>query len=159
MITRANCRASGISAARLDRTVRDAVVGVLRNPAALRMKLERAGAALDAGTTGVQSEAQHVRRQLEEVSRQEHRLLDLFLDETMRTDAVRDRLEGLGTRRVALRERLARAEVLVASRAAAEAQHVTIERRCAQVPSGEVRGSEVELHGVVPAAEPITTAA
>ena len=69
MITRANCRANGISAVRLDRTVWEAVVGVLRNPAALREKLERAGAALEVGTTEVQSEAQHLRRQLDEVGR------------------------------------------------------------------------------------------
>jgi len=55
VITRANCRANGISAVRLDQTVWDAVVGVLRNPAALRMKLARAGAALDASTTEVES--------------------------------------------------------------------------------------------------------
>jgi hypothetical protein len=178
VITRANCRANGISAVRLDQTVWDAVVGVLRNPAALRMKLERAGAALDASTTEVESEAQHVRRQLDEVGRQEHRLLDLFLDETMRTDVVRGRLEALGRRRIALRERLARVEALVASRAAAEAQHAAIERRCAQVLRGidrltlegrqillralldevVVRGSDVELHGVLPR-KLITTAA
>jgi len=161
VITRANCRANGISAVRLDQTVWDAVVGVLRNPAALRMKLERAGAALDASTTEVESEAQHVRRQLDEVGRQEHRLLDLFLDETMRTDVVRGRLEALGRRRIALRERLARVEARVASRAAAEAQHAAIERRCAQVLRGIDRltpGSDVELHGVLPR-KLITTAA
>ncbi len=160
VITRANCRANGISAVRLDQTVWDAVVGVLRNPAALRMKLARAGAALDASTTEVESEAQHVRRQLDEVGRQD-RLLDLFLDETMRTDVVRGRLEALGRRRIALRERLARVEALVAGRAAAEAQHAAIERRCAQVLRGIDRltpGSDVELHGVLPR-KLITTAA
>ena len=39
-------------------------------------------------------------------SAHEHRLLDVYLDETMRTDAVRDRLEALGRRRATLKVEL-----------------------------------------------------
>lgn|SRR5262245_6308483 len=97
----------------------------------------------------------------------------------MRTDAVRGRLEALGRRRAALRERLARAEEIAASRSAQEAQHEAIERQRAQILRGidrltfegrqtllrtlldeiVVRGSEVEIHGVLPAMKPITMAA
>jgi hypothetical protein len=79
----------------------------------LDKEIERAGARV--------ASAFQVRRQMP------HR--DLFLDETMRTDAVRGRLEALGRRRTALKERLARAEAIVASQSAQEAQQEAIERR------------------------------
>jgi hypothetical protein len=129
-LTGPKCRTPQLPASRLDRTVWEAVVGVLRNPAALRAKVSHAADALNASSADVQSEVQQLRRQLEEAGRQEHRLLDLFLDESMRTDAVRGRLEALGRRRAALRERLARAEAIAASQSAQEAQHEAIERQC-----------------------------
>jgi site-specific DNA recombinase len=173
------CRTRQVAAARLDGTVWEAVVGVLRNPAALRAKLESAAGALNASSAEIQSEVQHLRRQLEEAGRQEHRLLDLFLDESMRTDAVRGRLEALSRRRAALRERLARAEEIVSSQSAQEAKHEAIERQCAQILRGidrltfeerqmllrtlldevVVSGNEVEIHGVLPPAKPTTMAA
>jgi hypothetical protein len=79
---------------------------------------------------------EHLRRLLAEVDRQEHRLLDLYLDEALRTDALRGRVEELACRREGLRERLAHSEAQATAHGAMEARQDAITRWCAQARRG-----------------------
>jgi site-specific DNA recombinase len=172
------CRGGSISAVRIEQTVWKATERVLRDPAMLMEKLTRAADALNVSATEVRSQVDHLRRQLAETAKQEQRILDLFLDDRLRTDAVRGRLEHLGRRRATVGEQLARAEALVASRDAVEAQQDAIARQCAQVLRGidrltlegrqtllrslvdqvVIRGRELEIHGILLSVESTTPA-
>src|SRR2546425_1445604 len=163
-----------LSAVRVEELVWQRVVAVLQSPGVLIAQLRRAADDLAVSAAAVRSEVAHVRRQLEEVARHEQRILDLFLDESLRTEAVRDRLERLGRRRAALREQLERAEQLASRHGAQEVQHDAIERQCAQVLHGidrltlegrqtllrtlvdqvVIRGRTLEIHGILPRVEP-----
>jgi hypothetical protein len=78
----------------------------------------------------VRSEAEHLRRQLTEVGRQEHKLLDLYLDDRLATPALRSRLEEVGRRKAGSQERVTVAERRVASQDAETARKDAVKRFC-----------------------------
>lgn len=166
------CRSPWLSAGAAEAAVWGAVTAVLRDPQTLLRQLE--GYATRQGVRDVElrSGVEHLRRLLAEAERQEHRLLDLYLDETLRTDALRGRLEELARRREGLRERLARAEAETAAHGAAESRQEAITHWCAQARRGlgrlddkgrqrllatlvdEIRvmgDRSLEIHGILPA--------
>src|SRR5262249_7120548 len=103
------CPAPRFGANRLERLVWTTVVGVLRQPDLLWEKLEAHRVQLGIRAVETRSEIQHLAKQLDEVERQEQRLLDAFLDEQLQVPALRARLEVVGQQRSALQGRHATA--------------------------------------------------
>jgi site-specific DNA recombinase len=136
ILSHGTCRSPWLSADIAEASVWGAMTDVLRDPATLLRKLE--GYATRQGVRDVElrSGVEHLRRQLAEAERQERRLLDLYLEEALRTDALRERLQGLASRREGLRERLARAEAQATAHGALEARHDAIKRWCVQARRG-----------------------
>jgi site-specific DNA recombinase len=169
------CRAPWLSARVAEAVVWDAVAGVLRRPKVLLRALDGYATRQGVRDVEVRSSVEHVRRQLADLERQERRLLDLYLDDSLRTEAVRTRLEELARRRAGLREQLERAEGQAAALGAAGARHDMIVNWCAQARRGlnrldlpgrqrllralidEIRvlpDRHLEIHGILPSRTP-----
>jgi site-specific DNA recombinase len=165
------CRAGWLSARVAEGDVWQAVTELLRDPAALQRAVEGHAARLGVREVELRSEADHVGLRLAQLERQEQRLLDLYLDESLRTEALRGRLEDLGRRRTELRARQARLEAAATAQRAREGSHDAIARWCTQARRGlerldaagrqrflgaivreiVVRGHDLEIHGMLPA--------
>jgi hypothetical protein len=122
----------------------------------------------------VRSELAELRRQLAEVTRQEGKLLDLYLQDDLLVPQLRERLDEYGRRRAGLEERLARAGQVASSQAAERGQADALRRLCRRAlrglatlsPEGrqqllralvdEVRVSDtsIEIHGIIPVTLP-----
>src|SRR5262249_12011262 len=81
----------------------------------------------------VRSEVVSLRRELADVSRQEARLLDAYVDETLQVPALRDRLAVLGQQRAGLEARVAEGEARVRAQDAENARQAAVERFCQSV--------------------------
>lgn len=167
----ARCGLPVWAAARLDHAIWAAVVDVLRRPDVLLARLTAYRTRHAAMVVDVRAEAEEIRRELAEVTRQEARLLDAYLDEALQVPVLRERLSGLGVRRAALHARLAEAERRAKAEQAAEGRAASLRAWCAEALRGlealdlagrrrlllvlvdmvVVRDAELELHGVLPA--------
>src|SRR5262249_39040092 len=125
-----------IKAELVEGPVWQAVTGVLRQPAILRAKLDDHGRALGARAVEIRSEAEHLSRQLAALERQERQLLDLYLDEKLRTEAVTERLQAVVKQRESLRAHLAQVDARIAAHGAEEARQESVERVCRQIVAG-----------------------
>jgi len=170
---RGRCRAPMLHADDAERSVWDAVAGIIRNPRVLADRLQRRADRRGAQDVEVRSAAEHLTRELAKADREEQRLLDLYLAEDLRSDAVRERLAELAKRRAGLRERLTAAQQRAAEQGAEEARQAAIERWCKAARRGldrldapgrqrvlrglvreiTVRGRDMEIHGFLPAME------
>jgi site-specific DNA recombinase len=136
ILSHGTCRSPWLSADTAEASVWGAITDVLRDPATLLRKLVGYTTRRGVRDVELRSGVEHLRRLMADVDRQEHRLLDLYLDETLRTDALRGRLGELARRREGLRERLARAEAQATAHGALEARQGAITRWCAQACRG-----------------------
>lgn len=175
----ARCRTGLLHADRLEARVWSTVAEVLRRPAVLLTHVERHVAAAGVREIEVRSEADYLAEQLAGLHRQEQKLLDLYLDESLRTEALRERLQALATARWALQERLSLVQRQAAQQGAAEAHQEAVLRFCATARRGlsrlnresrqrllrtlideiVVRRAALEIHGILPAGEELTTPA
>jgi site-specific DNA recombinase len=165
------CRSPWLSADGAEIAVWQAISEALRRPGVLRAAVERHEAAQGARDVELQSQAEHLRHQLHGVQSKERRLLDLYLDDDLKTTEIRGRLQVLARERAALSAALERATAAAAAHGALEQRLDAIERWCAQARRGlnrldqagrrnlllelvdEIRvGSDrtLEIHGVLP---------
>jgi site-specific DNA recombinase len=163
------CGAPAWRADDLEGMVWETIVATLRRPGLLAAQIESHRVRLGVRDVEVRSEVAHLRRALTELDRQEGRLLDAYVDETLQVPALRERLAELGRQRAGLGERLAAAEARVADHTADEARRGAIAAFCRQALRGigaltlegrqrllralvdEIRvGETVEIHGVLP---------
>ena len=168
------CGARTCSAERLETTVWQAIVSVLRNPSLLAEKIESRQIRLGIRTIEVRSEAEYLTSQIAEADRQEGKLLDLYLDGGLDSPVLRARIQEVRDRRQSLEARLAVVQRQISSQEAEAARQETIRRLCRQVlaglskltPEGRqqllrqlvneivLREQAVEIHGVLPASLP-----
>lgn len=172
------CR-TAVSRPRLEAAVWEAVASVLRNPARLAEHFTRRAEKLGIREVEVRSLVEHLRRQHAELGSQQQRLIELWAREDLSEDdkaAVAARLAELGRHRRAVAERLERAEREAQATDSDQAKQEAVRRFCAQArrglvklnPEGRqkllrtlidsvtVRGTRVEISGVLPAGQPGT---
>jgi len=173
------CRAPMLHADHAEAAVWEAIAGIIRRPQILTERLRARADRLGARDVEVRSAVDHLARELTKADREEQRLLDLYLTEDLRSDAVRERLAELAKRRAGLRERLGMAQHRAAEQGAEQARQAAIERWCKAARKGldrldatgrqrvlrrlireiTVRGRDMEIHGFLPTMESTTTAA
>lgn len=101
-----SCGSGSRRADQLEALVWDTITGILRTPTVLAQKVEAHRTKLGVRDVEIQSEAAYLERQLATLDRQERKMLALYLDDdTFDTAAVRVKIEEIGARRRALKDR------------------------------------------------------
>src|SRR5262245_53543324 len=95
-------------APRLDQTVWDTVVAILRNPRLIEAKLAEREAAIGARDVEMKSELAQLEREAARLARDEQRLLDLYLAQDLDVEVLRRRLVDVRRRKAAVDTRLER---------------------------------------------------
>jgi hypothetical protein len=119
-------------AEKLETIVWETVASVLRDPTRLRGPMVRYQDRLGVDAVEVTSEAEHLRRQLTALDRQERRLLDLYLrdDSPVPAGVARDRVEVFRRQRADLQARLTAAQARQAAQTAAQGPQEAIRAGC-----------------------------
>jgi site-specific DNA recombinase len=164
------CASPSRKAEEMEALVWETVTGVLRNPAVLAQKVEAHRTKLGVRDVEIQSEAGYIDRQIAALDRQERKLLALYLDDALDSPAVRAKVEEIGARRRALRDRAEVIRASVVAEAAEAAREDAVRRYCdlalkgldALTPEGRrqlllalvdrvvVNRDGLEIHGVLP---------
>jgi site-specific DNA recombinase len=164
------CRVGLLHADSIERFIWETVVRVLENPALLRDKLARHHHALRAESADVESEGVRLEQSLAEVQRQEARMLDAYLDETLHLPLLKKKLNELAERRISLTSTLESTKARLARKQAEDSKEQTIARYCRLAVRGirklsserqqrllravideiVVQGCNVEIRGILP---------
>jgi site-specific DNA recombinase len=164
------CRAKAQPADNVERLIWDTVVGILRNPQVLDEKVAAHRARLEDRAVEARSGLDVLIRERADLARQERRLLDLYLQESLPLPGVRERLEGIGRRKAGLEEQITTAQRHLVSQDAEKARQDGIRRFCrlalrgldtltlegrqhllrALIDQVVIGDSQIEIRGVLP---------
>jgi site-specific DNA recombinase len=167
--SRCSCRT--VRAEWIEELVWSTLTNILKQPDIITAKLDAYAVRLGARDVEVQSEVEHLTRQLAEVGRQEGKLLDLYVEADLELQAVKARLVEIQQRKAGLVERIDQAKDRFARHEAEHTRQGAIRRFCRQAlrglaalkPEGQQRllrllvdtvvllDKAVEIHGVLPA--------
>src|SRR5262249_6055963 len=154
----------------VDETVWATMVAILKDPRLIEAKLAERHAALGARDIEVKSELAHLEREAAKLTRDEQRLLDLYLAEDLDVEVLRRRVGEARRRKAAVETRLEQLRAAAARTGADSTQGEEIRRACAQALRGLakldaqgrqalvatlvdeviVRRDRLEIHGVLP---------
>jgi len=126
----APCRAKAQPADDVERLIWDTVVGILRNPQVLAEKVAAHRARLEDRAVEARSGLDVLIRERADLDRQERRLLDLYLQESLSLPSVRERLEEIGRRKAGVEEQITTAQRHLVSQDAEKARQEGIRQFC-----------------------------
>ena len=124
------CRAKAQPADHVERLIWDTVVGVLRNPQVLAEKVAAHRARLEDRAVEARSGLDVLIRERADLDRQERRLLDLYLQESLSLPSVRERLEEIRRRKAGVEEQITTAQRHLVSQDAEKARQEGIRQFC-----------------------------